>query len=147
MNKRKQKPESNKQKPGTVSSLSDAWKPLGTVVQVLLPSIKMKSYSSRGVPFEKEFHDFLLANFDGYTVASGNITGFWKGSGKWEECNEHREYQIAVTGVEQRSRLEDYVGHLAGELKERTIFCTMNGSAFLIRALTPRSSVKRSYSL
>jgi hypothetical protein len=121
------------------------WKPIGIVVQVLLPSIKMKSHSRRGIPFERQFHDFLLSSFGGYTVTSGNITGYWLGSSIGEECNEHREYQIAIARPEHLVKLGDYLGRLARELNERTIFCTMHGEAFLISAAkTTRAKQKHS---
>jgi hypothetical protein len=107
---------------------------LGTVIQLLLPSIKMKSYSPRGIPFEREFHDYLLRHFSGYTVASGNITGYWRREGRNEDCNEHREYQIALNGEKERLSLEKRVSNLAKELGEQTIFCQVNGRAYLIQA-------------
>jgi len=106
---------------------------LGTIVQVLLPSIKMKSRTDKGTVFEKEFHDFLISNFGGYTVASGNITGYWMRSLRQEECNEHREYQIAISGTADFEKLTEYLARLAAQIKEQTVFCTMGGTAFLIR--------------
>ena len=124
-----------------------ACKTIGTLVQVLLPSIKMKSHSPRGVSFEKEFHDFLLCHFGGYTVTAGSITGYWLKADRSEECNEHREYQIAISNSEHLARLHEYLATLARQLKERTIFGTLNGTAFLINAARskakPHNALKR----
>jgi hypothetical protein len=79
---------------------------LGRVMNILLPSIKMKSYSARGVLFERELHCFLLTHFTGYTVTSGNITGYWKDQSGCEECNEHREYQVAIDHPNPRLRVK-----------------------------------------
>ena len=107
---------------------------IGRVVNVLLPSIKMKSYSPRGFVFEGELHSFLLAHFTGYTVTAGSITGYWKGTGSKEECNEHRQYEIAFSSIGKLSILEKYLAHLAWELGEKTIYLTTAGRAVLISA-------------
>ncbi|MDB6036842.1 MAG: hypothetical protein JWM99_683 [Verrucomicrobiales bacterium] len=107
---------------------------LGRVMNILLPSIKMKSYSARGVLFERELHSFLLTHFTGYTVTSGNITGYWKDQGACEECNEHREYQVAIDQPRKQSVLEKYLEHLAWELNEKTVYLTFDGKARLISA-------------
>jgi hypothetical protein len=110
---------------------------VGTVVEILLPSVKMKSLSPRGVPFEREFHQYLLHRFRGYTVASGSITGYWRRPGKSEECNEHREYRVAFKTSAERSELEAYIAALTAQLDEESIFVTENGIARLIfRATT-----------
>jgi hypothetical protein len=107
---------------------------IGRVVNILLPSIKMKSYSPRGRLFEGELHAFLLTHFTGYTVTAGNITGYWKGTGSREECNEHRQYEIAFSSFDKLSMLENYLAHLAWELGEKTIYLTTAGRAVLISA-------------
>jgi hypothetical protein len=111
---------------------------LGTIVKALLPSIKMKVHSPRGIPFEKEFHDLLLAQFQGYTVAAGSITGYWMRSSKKEECNEHREYQIAVVETNGLKTLIKTLSRLARSLGERDIYVSMNGKAFLVSASKER---------
>ena len=67
-----------------------------SLFQFLLPSVKMKSNSPRGVIFERELHALLMEHYGGYTVTGGNITGYWKRSDGAEECNEHRAYQVAI---------------------------------------------------
>lgn len=115
---------------------------LGRVMNLLLPSIKMKSYSPRGVLFDRELHSFLLTHFTGYTVTSGNITGYWKRDGLEEECNEHREYQVAIHRPDQHAILEKYLAHLAWELNEDSVYLTFNGKAFLISAEQDRTASK-----
>jgi hypothetical protein len=107
--------------------------PVGKVLLILLPSVKMKARSPRGIPFAQEFHDFLMTHFKGYTVASGNITGYWQRGTQEEQCNEHRQYQVAFKKDEDRTTLERRLSHLATELEEETIFCQFEGEAFLIR--------------
>jgi hypothetical protein len=105
---------------------------LGKVMNILLPSVKMKSFSPRGEVFEQEWHEFLLKHFSGYTVTSGSITGYWQRDGGREECNEHREYQIAVRPRDGRKILERYVANLARELGEESVYVTFDGEALLI---------------
>jgi hypothetical protein len=116
---------------------------IGTIVQVLLPSIKMKS-REKGRVLERDFHRFLVSSFGGYTVASGSITGYWIGSSRKEECNEHREYQIAISSTADFEKLTNYLSTLADQIREETIFCAMSGRAFLIRKKRKRS--KNAYS-
>jgi len=94
----------------------------------------MKSQSPRGEPFANEFHQFLVNEFGGYTAASGNITGYWVRPKGREECNEHREYQIAISSEQELNTLTGHLSGLASALGEQTIFCTVQGVAFLIAA-------------
>jgi hypothetical protein len=105
---------------------------MGKILLMLLPSVKMKSRSPRGIPFAQEFHEFLMIHFNGYTVASGNITGYWQRGTKEEQCNEHRQYQVAFKKDKDRLRLEQHLSRLASELGEKTIFCQFEGEAYLV---------------
>ena len=107
--------------------------PVGRVLLILLPSVKMKARSPRGIPFAQEFHDFLMTHFNGYTVASGNITGYWQRGTEEEQCNEHRQYQVAFKKDKDRFCLEKHLASLATELGEKTVFCQFGSEAFLIR--------------
>ena len=127
----------------TETILPPGRKRLGTVIQVLLPSLKMKSHSVRGVPYASEFHAFLISRYGGYTVASGSITGYWLRSNQEEECNEHREYQIALKDQKALEGLSEYLSALARELSERTIYCQANGEAFIIEALPSNGKTRR----
>ena len=112
-------------------------------MNVLLPSIKMKSFSPRGVLFEQELHSFFLKHFTGYTVTAGNITGYWNGPGSREECNEHREYQIAIDQTAKRALFEKYLAQLARELNEETLYLTFEGKALLVSAEKPQAALLR----
>jgi hypothetical protein len=114
--------------------LEPSWKSIGVIVSVLISSVKMKSQSKRHMTFEREFHEFLTSEFNGYTVTAGNITGYWTRRGTEEECNEHREYQIAIASTAELEKLRNYLAKLAWRLKERTLFCNIQGRAFLVGA-------------
>ena len=105
---------------------------------MLLPSEKMNSVSSRGIPFEREFHEFLLQNFGGYTQFSGNVTGCWKQDGGGKECIEHCEYQVACRKPSQRRLLEGRLAELAVELDEESIFYAIAGDVYLIEPVQKR---------
>ncbi len=107
-------------------------KKLGGVFVVLLPSVKMKSVSPRGTSFERELHQLFLKLFEGYTVTSGNITGYWMKLHSEEECNEHRRYEIASSDRKKKDALKQRLARLAAELGEESIFCQEDGAAFLI---------------
>lgn len=108
---------------------------MGPVAAMLLPIEKLKQPSPRGVPFEREIHDFLSTNLNGYTVASGNISGYWKDHAGNNLYGEHREYRVALSPSQTaRQTLEIFLGTLAHEMRETCIYMEHGGEAFLIYA-------------
>jgi hypothetical protein len=111
---------------------------MGPVAAMLLPIEKLKLPSPRGVAFEREIHEFLSTNLNGYTVASGNISGHWKDHHGNDLYGEHREYRVALPpSVTARQALEIFLGTLAHEMRETCIYIEYGGEAFLIYA-TPQ---------
>ncbi len=108
---------------------------MGSVVAMLLPIEKLKQPSPRGIPFEKEIHEFLSTTLNGYTVASGNISGHWKDNTGHDHYGEHRQYQVALPpSSTARETLEIFLGTLAREMGEVCIYMEYAGEAFLIYA-------------
>ena len=105
---------------------------LGQLAAVLLPLEKLKLKSVRGIPFEQEIHDFLLTNFNGYTVSSGNISGHWKDDRDRDHYGEHREYKVALPIRDARSSLEAFLAELAREMGEECIYAEIGSEIFLI---------------
>lgn len=102
---------------------------------MLLPFEKLKERSPRGVPFEQEIHQFLSTTLNGYTVASGNISGHWKSHDGRDQYGEHREYRVALpASATARKTLELFVASLAHEMQETCIYIEFAGEAFLIYA-------------
>jgi hypothetical protein len=112
---------------------TDLKAPLGQIGVFLLPSLKMKSLSPRGQTYDQELHDFLLQNFKGYTVTTGNISGYWLSGGK-EHYGEHREYKVAFSDRSKVPGLERYIAALAVEIGEQTVYCELGDEAFLLSA-------------
>jgi hypothetical protein len=109
---------------------------LGRLGTLLLPSLKMKSVSPRGKTYEQELHEFLVANFSGYTVASGNIAGFWKDRRGEQHYGEHLEYRVGFLSEEKIPLLEKYISELARELGEESLFWATGEDTWLIHAAT-----------
>lgn len=107
---------------------------LGEIAVALLPVEKIRRSSPRGVPFEREIHDFLVTNFNGYTVSSGSISGHWKDDANHDHYGEHRQYKVAAT-VECRPSLEAFLADLARELEEECIYFEFAREIFLIYRL------------
>ena len=108
---------------------------MGSVAAMLLPIEKLKQPSPRGVPFEKEAHEFLATNFNGYTVTSGSISGYWKDNHGHEIYGEHREYRVALPPSKTaRQTLELFLGTLAHDMDEVCIYLEVGGEATLIYA-------------
>lgn len=108
---------------------------MGAVAAMLLPIEKLKQPSPRGVPFEREIHEFLSTNLNGYTVTSGSISGYWKDNQGHEIYGEHREYRVALPpSPSARQTLEIFLGTLAHEMRETCIYLEHAGEAVLIYA-------------
>ncbi len=105
---------------------------LGDVGAVLLPLEKLKLKSPRGHAFEQEIHEFLLANFNGYTVSSGNIAGHWKDDRERDHYGEHREYKVALPHRESVASLEAFLAELAREMGEECIYLELGREIFLV---------------
>jgi len=105
---------------------------LGRLGILLLPSLKMKGVSPRGKSYEQEVHDFLVENFSGYTVASGNIAGFWKDSQGRQHYGEHLEYRVGFLSEDKIPLLENFIAELATRLDEKSIFWATGEDAWLI---------------
>lgn len=108
---------------------------LGSTAVVLLPLEKLKLNSARGTPFEREIHEYLAGKFNGYTVASGNISGHWKDHSGRDHYGEHREYKVALRGEVERRALGFYLAGLAAELGEECIYSEFGTEVYLIYAI------------
>ncbi len=73
---------------------------LGTAVVFLLPSLKLKEPSSRGLSVENRLHTFLMDNFGGYTAQAGNIFGYWRDDRGRDSYGEHREFSVAFVKIQ-----------------------------------------------
>src|SRR5688500_11075853 len=69
--------------------------PLGRIAVFLLPSLKLKQRGGDGLAAEDRIHRFLIGNFAGYTVETGNILGFWRDQAGREHHGEHRLFRVA----------------------------------------------------
>jgi hypothetical protein len=105
---------------------------MGRMGVILLPSVKLKLRSPRGVIFEEEIHTFLMATFTGYTVAAGNISGYWRDSTGRESYGEHREYRVALPDQRSALLLEEFAAQLAADLHEDCIFMENGEDAWLV---------------
>ena len=102
---------------------------------VLLPLEKLKRPSPRGKQFETEIHEFLVSNYNGYTVASGNISGHWKDKQGRDHYGEHREYKVALPNQVAGLMLEVFLANLAHEMDEECIYLEVGSETWLIYRL------------
>lgn len=94
----------------------------------------MKSRSPRGHSYDDELHDILVEHFSGYTVTTGNISGYWKDAAGHEQYGEHREYRIAFSDPDDISALQDYICALAADIDEESVYCEINNQAWLLHS-------------
>jgi hypothetical protein len=116
--------------------------PLGQLAVALLPIEKLKLKSPRGVPFEKEIHDFLVTNFNGYTVSSGNISGHWKDDHGHDHYGEHRQYKAALPATESVRSFEVFLSEIAADMQEECIYVELGREIFLVYAAAATSRAK-----
>ena len=113
---------------------------LGQLAVALLPIEKLKLKSPRGVPFEKEIHEFLVTNFNGYTVSSGNISGHWKDDHGHDHYGEHRQYKVALPADESVRSFEVFLAEIAADMDEDCIYMELGRDIFLIYRSTSAST-------
>ena len=115
---------------------------LGQVAVALLPIEKLKLKSPRGLPFEREIHDFLVTSFNGYTVSSGNISGHWKDNTGHDHYGEHRQYKVALGAQESVQSFEVFLAEIADEMGEECIYMEVGREIFLVYAAHPPGEAK-----
>ncbi len=98
----------------------------------LLPSLKLKQRCSRGTSFEEVVHDFLLANYGGYTAAAGNIFGYWRDKTGREHYGEHREFKVGFLGKDRIPELARFLAGIAREMGEECVYLETGEDAMLI---------------
>ena len=108
---------------------------LGCMAVALLPANKVRLASPRGKTFQEEIHEFLITNFTGYTVASGNISGWWKDAEGKELQGQHIEYKVALPNDPAAlGTLQAFLASLAFEMKEECLYLEIGSHASLIFA-------------
>lgn len=105
---------------------------------ILLPALKIKTRSPRGPSFQDEVHAFFLSAYSGYTVAAGNITGYWKDRAGRQQYGEHLQYRVALAPGPGLRRLEWFLAQLAAELGEQSLYLEIGREAWLILATEAR---------
>jgi len=101
----------------------------------LLPSLKLKQRQRLGRSYEEVVHSFLMKHFGGYTASAGNIFGFWRDDQTGREFyGEHREYKVSFRGRDRVSMLQRFLGRVASELDEETIYLEYGEDAWLVHA-------------
>jgi len=103
----------------------------------LLPSLKLKQ-KKLGQSYEDILHRFLMKHFGGYTASAGNIFGFWRGKTRREAYGEHKEYKVSFRGRNRVAMLQRFLGQLAEELEEDSIYMEYGEDAWLVYAAPAR---------
>jgi hypothetical protein len=105
---------------------------LGQMAVFLLPSLKLKQRGLDGLAVEDQIHRFLIGNFAGYTVETGNILGFWKDGQGREHYGEHRLFRVAFAGKDRIPVLEAFLARVATDIGEQSIYLETGEDAWLI---------------
>ncbi len=106
---------------------------LGTRALFLVPSRKVfrnkvpNTAATEKLRVAKLIHDFLMRNFDGFTMASGNINGYFQAN----EYDEHREYRVAVK-EKDLEKLQRFLAEVCIYLDEECIYLEYGTLAMLV---------------
>ena len=106
---------------------------IGHVAKFYLPTIKLTQqiepyYSS----YQQKIHDFLIHNFEAYTVHEGMISGYWK-NGICLIRDEHKCYEVSFNGKENVQKLVNFLVEIKDLMKEESIYLTMGYKSWLVK--------------
>lgn len=105
---------------------------LGKTVRFLLPSLKLKQPGRKARTAEEEVHEFLVANFGGYTALAANHFGYWKDEGGRDTYGEHRQFGVALTSEEKLPQLKSFLAEISETLGEECLYVEVAGESLLI---------------
>ena len=108
---------------------------LGRRALFLIPSVKVfnRKYSKTRQHIGKTIHNFLLDTFSGFTVASGNICGYF--TSEFTEYDELREYRVAFKEDEARTKvpkLQEFLAKICEDIGEECIYLECGEDAMLV---------------
>lgn len=99
----------------------------------LIPSLKLKQKVKKSKTVENIIHQFLMKNFQGYTVEAGNIFGYFKNKNQEEEeYGEHRRFTVAFKGEEKIPLLEKFLAYIGKMIREESIYFEIGKNAWLV---------------
>lgn len=105
---------------------------LGTMVDFLLPSLKLKQRGEGGKTLEDDLHHFLLHHFNGYTATAGNVFGYWKNANGKEFYGEHIEYKVSLKNKKSIGLLENFLIKMAAEMNELSVYLAAGNKSWLL---------------
>lgn len=103
--------------------------PLGRPAVFFLPSIKINNPEKK---IKEEIGDFLLKEFGGYTLQSGNIEGCWRGKSGMN-YDQSLVYTVAFLGKDRIPTLEKFLAGIAKEIGEEAIYLETGEDSWLIK--------------
>lgn len=108
---------------------------LGRRALFLIPSVKVYGikHSKSGRSIAKVLHEFLLRTFNGYTVASGNIYGYFQSTEL--AYDELREFRVAFLEDDRKTKvplLQQFLADLCADIGEECIYLEAGEDAMLV---------------
>jgi hypothetical protein len=99
---------------------------MGATAVFLIPAAKLQRCYGTGPTVERRLHDYLLAQFGGYTTSAANLCGYWVSPTGESHYGEHREYRVFLNGGKRTLSLKRFLAEVAAEIDEQCI-CFANG--------------------
>lgn len=107
---------------------------LGRPAHFYLPASKWdeRDYTFRGKTVRVLMDEFLMANYNGYTVR-GPFKGFWRPSKKADTTNEDvMEIKVSFKGKERIPKLQKFLSGVCKLMKEKCVYLETGEDSFLI---------------
>ena len=105
---------------------------LGKEAVFLLPSLKLEQRDQKGKTIKDVIHDFIVKNFNSYTVETGNIFGYWKQRDGKIEYGEHRKFTVSFVGKNRIPILEKFIARIAYIIGEECVYFKTGEDTWLI---------------
>lgn len=107
---------------------------LGKPAHFFIPATKWDNleYQFRQKPVKTLVHEFLIANYNGYTV-KGPFPGLWRPSKKSDTVGEQViEVQASFLGKERIPKLQKFLAGMCSLMKEECMYLETGEDSFLV---------------
>jgi hypothetical protein len=108
---------------------------IGQVAVFYLPIQKLHSNQhGMGDKTPKELiHEFLMDNYNAYTLETSNTEGFWRHNRKsrvFQDTN--ARYEVSFLGKDKVPRFVGFLSEMCGIMGEEAIYLTMGRKSYLV---------------
>lgn len=107
---------------------------IGQVAVFYVPRMKRFECYHLGQSVHSAIHEFLIENFDAYTVEnSGNADGYWRRNKNESLCHDmSARYEVSFAGKDKIPAFVDFLSAICRAMGEEAIYLTMGRNSYLV---------------